>query len=128
MTAQRIPPTGFVPVCYGSNTLGPAPRSVCGTHFGDRVIAAEDGQSGGVGGYWIADPGQPSVTMIRWNDGDVQEQTVVGADTVEAPWPFPTRVNPQMLVEDASVHGRMLGPFRATPPRHPRPAARRGGR
>ncbi len=47
-----------------------------------------------------ADPGQPSVTMIRWNDGDVQEQTVVGADTVEAPWPFPTRVNPQTLVED----------------------------
>lgn len=43
---------------------------------------------------------KPSVTMIRGNDGDVQEQTVVGADTVEAPWPFPTRVNPQMLVED----------------------------
>ncbi len=38
--------------------------------------------------------------MIRWNDGGVQEQTVVGADTVEAPCPFPTRVNPQMLVED----------------------------
>ncbi len=57
-------------------------------------------REGGVGAYWIADPGQPSVTMIRWNDGNVQEQTVVGADIVEAPWPFPTRVNPQMLVED----------------------------
>lgn len=55
---------------------------------------------GGVGAYWIADPVEPSVTMIRWEDGDEHEQVIVGLGAGEAPHPFPVSVNPQSLIDD----------------------------
>lgn len=54
-------------------------------------------QLDGLGG--LVDGERVRIERAR-HSGEVQEQMVVGADTVEAPWPFPTRVNPQMLVED----------------------------
>ena len=57
-------------------------------------------REGGVGAYWIAEPIEPSLTLIRWEGDTEHEQVVVGADVAETPWPFPASVIPQALVDD----------------------------
>lgn len=57
-------------------------------------------REGGVGAYWIADPVEPGISTIRWEDGDEREHVVVGAGTAEVDWPFPVSVSPQALIDD----------------------------
>lgn len=54
----------------------------------------------GIGAYWMADPHEPSVTVIRW-DGDTEdERVVVGDDTLRVDWPVPVEILPSALVSD----------------------------
>ena len=52
----------------------------------------------GVGAYWMGDPHEPRVTVLRWDgDGEVEE-SVVGEDVLEVDRPAPLRIQPSTLV------------------------------
>lgn len=54
----------------------------------------------GVEGYWIVDPIEPSVRVIRWTPDGEHEQFVAGDDTLAVDWPVPVELCPAALVSD----------------------------
>jgi Uma2 family endonuclease len=62
---------------------------------GTKRLAYRDA---GVGAYWMADPFEPAVTVIRWDGDDEHEQVVVGEDTLTVDFPFPVELCPAALV------------------------------
>lgn len=54
----------------------------------------------GVEGYWIVDPIEPSLRVIRWTVDGEHEQFVVGDDTLVVDWPVTVELCPARLVSD----------------------------
>ena len=58
-------------------------------------------ESSGVEGYWIVDPVEPSVRVVRWiGEGGTDEQFVSGDDTLTLDWPVAVELCPARLVSD----------------------------
>ena len=65
----------------------------------DRLVKRVLYESLGVPGYWIVDPGRPSLLALRLREGRYEvEGDVVGSETFVAAWPFDLRVTPADLL------------------------------
>lgn len=54
----------------------------------------------GIGAYWMADPFEPSVTVIRWDGATEHEHHVAGDEALMVDWPVPITIRPSALVSD----------------------------
>ncbi len=58
-------------------------------------------EASGVEGYWIVDPVEPSVRVVRWiGESGTDEQFVSGDDTLALDWPVAVELCPARLVSD----------------------------
>lgn len=65
----------------------------------DRAVKKALYEHLGVSGYWLVDPGVPSVVALRLKGGRYEvEAAVAGSDALESDWPFPVRVVPADLL------------------------------
>ena len=55
-------------------------------------------EAAGVPGYWLVDPDEPSLTVLRLVDGRYEEAAkVVGDEPYQAAYPFPVTIVPSQL-------------------------------
>jgi len=66
----------------------------------DQVLKRDRLQSAGVGAFWLADPEEPSVTVLELQDGVLVEiGRAAGDEVLEVVRPFPMRIVPSELLD-----------------------------
>jgi len=105
------PHTSFQPdvlvahrVDVGEERLERAPLLVVEVHspstrLADLTLKRAAYEAAGVPAYWLIDPAQPSLTVLRLEEGRyVEEAKVVGDERYDASWPFPVSIVPNALL------------------------------
>jgi Uma2 family endonuclease len=64
----------------------------------DRGLKRLAYREAGVGAFWIADPLEPSVTVLRWQGDAEHEQVVTGSDHLEVDFPARIDLCPEALI------------------------------
>jgi Uma2 family endonuclease len=84
------------PPLLAVEVLSPSTRRV------DLLLKRDRLQSAGVASYWLVDPDEPSVTVLELQEGAyVEVARVAGREAVELSSPFPVRLVPAELLDDA---------------------------
>ena len=64
----------------------------------DQGVKRQAYRHAGVGGYWMADPHVPSVTVVRWTGDTETDYTVTGDDSLGVDWPAELTICPSALI------------------------------